>query len=125
MTATTQITTTSTATASQPNHTESALTTFSAHPSTRLTWQAMTATADGFRAVWAMEKESKFGQSVALFLKDIFIACLLPLLSLLWLALTTAYRFARHPETRAAVVSRYQSAKDWAAPKFGYEQPSD
>ena len=90
------------------------------HQATQLTAQAFIKTADGFKAVWAMESENHFGQSVALFLKDIFVACLLPLLSLLWLGLRTAYQIASKPETRAAISSRWNQLTDWLSPKFDY-----
>jgi hypothetical protein len=100
----------------------SALSTFKAHPATNLTIQSFQASFNGLAAVWAFEQENHFGQSVALWLIDIFKAVALPILSLIWLALSMAYQKAKHPATRAAVVSRYQSAKAWASPKFGYER---
>jgi hypothetical protein len=102
--------------------TPSALTTFKARPAVVLTLQSFNTSFNGLQAVWQFESENKFGQSVALWLIDIFKAVVLPLLSLLWLALTTAYQIARKPETRAAFIARYESLKGWLAPKFGYER---
>jgi hypothetical protein len=105
--------------------TPSALAIFKAHPATMLTIQSFTTSFNGLAAVWQFEQENKFGQSVAIFLKDIFVQVALPLLSLLWLALSTAYRTARKPETKAAIIARYEAAKAWMAPKFGYERDAE
>jgi hypothetical protein len=94
-------------------------------PALALARQSFKASADGLAAVWAFESENKFGQSVAIFLKDIFVQVALPLLSLLWLVLSTAYRTARKPETKAAIIARYESLKAWASPEFGYERDSE
>jgi hypothetical protein len=113
--------------ASEPADTPnvSALATFRAHPATNLTIQSFTTSFNGLQAVWAFESENKFGQSVAIFLKDIFVQVALPLLSLLWLALSTVYRTARKPETKAAIIARYEAVKTWASPKFGYERDAE
>jgi hypothetical protein len=103
----------------------SALATLRAHPAPNPTIQSFKASANGLAAVWAFESENKFGRSVATFLKDIFVQVALPLLSLLWLALSTAYRTARKPETKAAIIARYEALKTWAAPKFGYERDAE
>jgi hypothetical protein len=105
--------------------TPSALATFRAHPAANLTVKSFTTSFNGLQAVWQFEQENRFGRSVASFLKDIFVQVALPLLSLLWLALSTAYRTARKPETKAAIIARYESVKAWASPKLGYERPAE
>jgi hypothetical protein len=95
------------------------------HPAAVNTAQAFKDTWTGLQAVWQFEKENQFGLSVLKFVGDIFVQVVLPLLSLIWLALSTAYRTARKPETKAAVIARYQSAKAWMAPKFGYERNAE
>ena len=99
-----------------------ALARFRAHPAVALTEQAFTTTADGVKAIWTFEQENKFGQSVALFLKDIFMTCLLPLLSLLWLALATGWNWALNPETHRAIVDKWNAFAVWIAPKFAYNR---
>jgi hypothetical protein len=75
--------------------------------------------------VWAFESENKFGRSVAIFLRDIFVQVALPLLSLLWLALSAVYQKASKPETKAAIIARYEAVKAWASPKFDYERDAE
>jgi hypothetical protein len=99
----------------------SALELFRAKPAVALTIQALSTSANGLKAVWAHEQETKFGRSVLLWGRDIFIAVALPLLSLIWLAVKLAYQIARKPETRAVIARRYESVKAWAAPKFSYD----
>jgi hypothetical protein len=104
---------------------QSALATFRAHPAADLIIQSFKSSFNGLAAVWAFEQENRFGRSVATFLKDIFVQVALPLLSLLWLALSTAYQKASKPETKAAIIARYEAVKAWAAPKFGYEREAE
>lgn len=98
---------------------------FTAHPASIAVKSAIVSSYNGLQAVWQFEQENRFGRSVAIFLKDIFVQVALPLLSLLWLALSTAYRTARKPETKAAIVARYEAVKVWASPKFGYERDAE
>jgi len=92
---------------------------FTAHLATVAAKDAIVSSYNGFQSVWQFEQENKFGQSVALWLMDIFKAVLLPLLALLWLGLSNAYRICRNPETKAAIVARYESVKGSITAKFG------
>jgi len=99
--------------------------TFTARPGIAATGSALKSTAAGFKWVWRYEKENGTMQTFAAFLWDAFKAIALPLLSLLWLALNHGYEWIRKPETKTAIVARYQSAKSWLAPKFNYEREID
>jgi hypothetical protein len=94
-------------------------------PSLALIRQSFKTSADGLAAVWAFESENKFGQSVLFWFADIFGAVALPILSLIWLALKLVYQKANHPDTRAAIIARYEVVKAWASPKFDYERDTE
>lgn len=98
-----------------------ALAAFTSHPAVALTGDAIKATVAGVKLVVDHEREYHAAQHFFQFCIDAFKAIALPLLSLVWLALTTAYKFARNPETKAYIVARYEAVKAWAAPKFGDE----
>lgn len=109
----------------QPDPTPAAVTSFAEHPAIAATWQAMSATVDGFKSVWMFEQENKFGQSVSLWLFDILKAVLLPSLNLLWLGLSRTYQIASKPKTKAAIVARYWACRAWLAPKVSYEKDAE
>ena len=82
---------------------------------------ALSKTKDGFTYIWEAEQEEQFGQSVVAFFWQIFKAVVLPLLSLIWLALNKAYVWLIAPKTRATASEKWAELKEWAAPKFDCE----
>ena len=95
---------------------------FTARPGVAATGNALKGAADGLGLVWAHEKEHGTGRQFLEFCLDASKAIALPILSLVWLALNSAYIWIRKPETKAAVSAKWQALKDWAAPKFNYER---
>jgi len=98
---------------------------FTARPGVAATGNALSTLKASAIEVWKYEKEHHTVKSFALFSWDVVQRIALPILSLLWLALNHLYQAARKPEAKAAIVARYQTVKDWAAPKFGYEREVD
>ncbi|PZO11256.1 MAG: hypothetical protein DCF25_19740 [Leptolyngbya foveolarum] len=107
------------------NDVSSAWDAFSSRPGVAATLSAFRVAASGFKWLWAQEQEFGNVRKFLIFLKDAFNAVALPLLSLVWLALNHLYQWSRKPETKTAVVSRWQSVKGWASPKFAYEREAD
>lgn len=95
---------------------------FTARPSVAATGSAFKTAGNGFKTIWTEEQENEYGKSFLMWGFSIFKAIALPLLSLIWLAINTAYVWTRKPETKAAIIARYQSLKTWLAPKFSYER---
>ncbi|MGB3298666.1 MAG: hypothetical protein WBA76_10390 [Phormidesmis sp.] len=104
---------------------KTAFTEFKARPFVAAVIAAFTKAKDGFLKVLDEEKENSYGLSFLQWLWGIFAAVVLPVLSLLWLALNKGYVWARKKETRAAASAKWQAVKDWAAPKYDYERPSE
>ena len=98
---------------------------FKARPSVAATIGALAKAKDGFLDIWFEEKAHEYGRSFIEWLWSIFTAIALPLLSLLWLAINKGYVWSRKPETRAKAAAKWQSVKNWAAPKFDYETEAD
>ena len=98
---------------------------FTARPGVAATGKALSTVKGSLIEIWEYEKETKTGKRFAEFCLDVAKRIALPILSLLWLALNHLYQAARKPEAKAAIVARYQTVKDWAAPKFGYEREVD
>ena len=94
---------------------------FSVRPGVAASLSALSKTKDGFMYIWEAEQEEQFGQSVVVFLWQIFKAVVLPLLSLVWLALNKGYVWALQPQTRAAASEKWQEVKGW----FGAEVEVD
>lgn len=101
---------------------QTALSKFAARPAVSATGKAFTSVKDGFELLWAHEDAYATGQNFFRFLWDASKTILSPLLALLWLALNQAYVWIRKPSTRVLVASKWQSVRNWAAPKFGYER---
>ena len=89
------------------------------HPATVAAKDAIVSSYNGFQSVWQFELDNKFGQSVMLWAIDIFRMIALPLILLAWSGTVAAYRICRNPETKAAIVTRYESVKGSIAAKFG------
>ncbi len=83
-------------------------------PVVAVTVQALVAAGDGLQAVWTSEMENKFGQSVMFFLFDIFKVVVLPLIALLWLAITETVKALRDENFRREVAT----VLDLVAEKF-------
>lgn len=98
---------------------------FTARPGVAATGSAFKKAGSGAKWLWAQEKEYGNVRKFLIFLKDAFNAVVLPLLSLVWLALNHVYQWSRKPETKASVIACYQLAKTWAAPKYDYETEAD
>ena len=91
-------------------------------PGVAATGNALKGAADGLGLVWAHEKEHGTGRQFLEFCLDAAKAIALPILSLFWLALNSAYIWIRKPETKTAISAKWRSLKNWAAPKFNYER---
>jgi len=70
---------------------------------------ALVATGDGVQAVYAFEKENKFGQSIVLWGGDITKAIALPIASLAWLGLCIEYKAASKYVSDPAVQAKAKS----------------
>lgn len=90
---------------------------FTIRPGVAASLSALSKTKDGFVYIWEAEQEEQFGQSVVVFLWQIFKAVVLPLLSLLWLALNKGYAWAKEDETRAVAAKKWQEIKKWVSQK--------
>ena len=104
---------------------QTAFTEFKARQGIAATIDALTKVKDGFVSVWKEEKEHEYGRSFFEWLWSIFTVIALPLFSLGWLAINKGYVWMRKPETRAKASAKWQSVKNWAAPKFDYETEAD
>lgn len=83
--------------------------------------QALSASAKGFATVWSHEMENKFGRTVVIWSWDIFVAVALPILSFLWLGVSTFARFVCKPETWKYISAQCRKVSDWLSLKFGSE----
>lgn len=124
MTATTPKTSTLTVT-DVDNTDREALAAFTAHPAVSLTGNSIKATVAGVKLMIEYERESHAVQNFFEFCIDGFKAVVLPILSLLWVAIVTGFEFARNPETKDYIVARYEALKVWFSPKFGDEYAAD
>ena len=104
---------------------QTAFSSFTARPLIAAGINAAVKTKDGFLAIAAEEKEYEYGRSFIKWLWNVFTALTVPVLALLWLAINKGYVWTRNPETRAEAATKWQSLKDWAAPKFAYETEAD
>ena len=98
---------------------------FAARPGIAATVSALIASGNGFKRIWNEEKQYEYGKSFIVWGFGVAKAIALPILSLFWLALNSAYIWIRKPETKTAISAKWHSLKDWAAPKFGYERSVD
>ena len=81
------------------------------HPAIAATISAFSTARDGCNVIWAHEMEHQTGRAFVVFCFEVFKAIVLPLLALLWLAMTTAYRWARSAETRRWIKNRVESVR--------------